>query len=83
MLTGFTPDAVCRAALLDALSRRTVLLCAFSLALCLPLGPRLRKKLEPLRGWNVLRGCLMLLLFALCLLALASGSFQPFIYASF
>ena len=83
MLTGFTPDAVCRAALLAALSRRTVLLCAFSLALCLPLGPRLRKKLEPLRGWNVLRGCLMLLLFALCLLALASGSFQPFIYASF
>ena len=71
------------AALLAALSRRTLLLCVLALALCLPLGPWLRKKLEPLRIWNALRGCLMLLLFVLCLLALASGSFQPFIYASF
>ena len=54
-----------------------------SLALCLPLGPWLRKKIEPLRVWNALRGCLILLVFVLCLLALASGSFQPFIYASF
>ena len=83
MLTGFSPDVVCRAALLAVLSRRTVLLCALSLALCLPLWPWLQKKIEPLRIWNALRGCLMLLLFVLCLLALASGSFQPFIYASF
>ena len=83
MLTGFSPDVVCRAALLAALSRRTLLLCVLALALCLPLGPWLRKKLEPLRIWNALHGCLMLLLFVLCLLALASGSFQPFIYASF
>ena len=71
------------AALLAALSRRTALLCALSLALCLPFGPRLRKKIEPMRVWNALRGCLILLVFVLCLLALASGSFQPFIYASF
>ena len=83
MLTGFSPDVVCRAALLAVLSRRTVLLCALSLALCLPLWPWLQKKIEPLRIWNALRGCLILLLFALCLLALASGSFQPFIYANF
>ena len=83
MLTGFSPDVVCRAALLAVLSRRTVLLCALSLALCLPLWPWLPKKIEPLRIWNALRGCLMLLLFVLCLLALASGSFQPFIYANF
>ena len=83
MLTGFSPDVVCRAALLAVLSRRTLLLCALSLALCLPLWPWLQKKLEPLRIWNALRGCLMLLLFVLCLLALASGSFQPFIYANF
>lgn len=83
MLTGFSPDVVCRAALLAVLSRRTLLLCVLALVLCLPLGPWLRKKLEPLRIWNALRGCLMLLLFVLCLLALASGSFQPFIYASF
>ena len=69
--------------LLAALSRRTALLCVLSLALCLPLGPWLRKKIEPLRVWNALRGCLILLVFVLCLLALASGSFQPFIYASF
>ena len=66
-----------------ALSRRTVLLGLLALALCLPLGPWLRKKIEPLRVWNALRGCLILLVFVLCLLALASGSFQPFIYASF
>lgn len=83
MLTGFSPDAACRAALLTALSRRTVLLCLLALALCLPLGPWLRKKFEPLRIWNALRGFFVLLVFALCLLALASGSFQPFIYASF
>ena len=83
MLTGFSPDVVCRAALLAALSRRTLLLCVLALALCLPLWPWLQKKIEPLRIWNALRGCLMLLLFVLCLLALASGSFQPFIYASF
>ena len=83
MLTGFSPDTACRAALLAALSRRTALLCVLSLALCLPLGPWLRKKIEPLRVWNALRGCLILLVFVLCLLALASGSFQPFIYASF
>ena len=59
------------------------LLCVLALALCLPLWPWLQKKIEPLRIWNALRGCLMLLLFVLCLLALASGSFQPFIYASF
>ena len=83
MLTGFSPDAACRAALLAALSRRTVLLCLLALALCLPLGPWLQKKIEPLRIWNALRGFFVLLVFALCLLALASGSFQPFIYASF
>ena len=66
------------------MKRKITALCAcLALALCLPLGPWLRKKLEPLRIWNALRGCLMLLLFVLCLLALASGSFQPFIYASF
>ena len=83
MLTGFSPNTACRAALLAALSRRTALLCILSRALCRPLGPWLRKKIEPLRVWNALRGCLILLVFVLCLLALASGSFQPFIYASF
>ena len=66
------------------MKRKITALCAcLALALCLPLWPWLQKKIEPLRIWNALRGCLMLLLFVLCLLALASGSFQPFIYASF
>ena len=83
MLTGFAPDAVCRTALLAALSRRTGFLCALSLVLCVPLGPWLQKKIAPLRFQDTLYGGLTMLLFVLCLLVLASSSFQPFIYAGF
>lgn len=83
MLTGFAPDAACRAALLSALSARTLTLCVIGLVLCLPAAPRLNERLGRLPCADALRGVLTLALFALCLMALAANSFQPFIYASF
>ena len=83
MLSGFAPDGACRAALLQALSRRTALLCACGVVLCTPAAAQLDARLGGLACADVLRCALTLILFILCVMALAASSFQPFIYASF
>ncbi len=82
MFTGFSANAACRAALAAALDARTLTLCALGVLLCLPVGA-LWKKISSRRGAMAARGVLALALFALSLLAMSAGAFQPFIYAAF
>lgn len=83
MLTGFTPDAACRAALSAALSVRTAVLCGVGMVLCMPVAPRLNARLSRAAWGNALRYVLALVLLVLSMMVLAANSFQPFIYAGF
>jgi len=61
------------------LTGKFLFVAAVSIAMCLPLGKFFKKyKAVDLAGYP-----LSLLLFALCLMALASGGFTPFIYGQF
>ena len=83
MFTGFRFTQANTVALHSLLNAKSVCMLLISAVLCLPWLQWLKKhqklyaKLEPI-SWIV---CLVL--FALCLLALASGGFAPFIYAQF
>lgn len=83
MFTGFRFTNVNTVVLHSLLNAKSISILVISAVLCLPWVQWLKKrdklcaKLEPL-GWIA---CLVL--FALCLLTLASGGFAPFIYAQF
>lgn len=51
--------------------------------LCTPVAPRLQRVLSRCGVYEPVSLALTLMLFALCVLAMASGSFRPFIYAQF
>jgi len=78
MFTGFSLTAAGTLLLAHQLGRRTVCLLVLGCVLCLPVGPWLRSR-TPV----VLRRVLTLALLALCMVVLASSSFQPFIYVQF
>ena len=82
MFMGLSANEACRAALAAALNARTLTLCALGVLLCLPVGALWKIILSP-RGAAIVRGVLALVLFALCLMAMSAGAFQPFIYAAF
>ena len=82
MFMGLSANEACRAALAAALNARTLTLCALGVLLCLPVGALWKKILSP-RDAAIVRGVLALALFALCLMAMSAGAFQPFIYAAF
>ena len=83
MFTGFRFSDANTVVLHGLLNGESICILAVSAALCLPWIQWLKKreklcaKLEPV-SWII-----CLLLFALCLLKLASGGFAPFIYAQF
>ncbi len=83
MFTGFSLTAASAQALTAALSRRALVCFVLALPLSLGLGPAVWRRVEQ-KTWAQLGSyALTLLLLALCVLALAGGGFQPFIYQQF
>ena len=83
MLTGFAPVESCRLALQNLLTAGTVFWCLAGAAACLPLWPLAKKRLAGSRWLSPALDVLTVLGLLLCLMQLASHSFQPFIYAGF
>lgn len=83
MFTGFSLTEAASAVLVQFFSRRFCFLLLLGCILCLPVGPALHRRLKGYRAYEPVCRLLTLLLLVLCMLALASGSFQPFIYAQF
>lgn len=55
----------------------------FGILFCLPIIPALKNKLGNRKWYAPVTSILLLALFALCIMALVSGSFNPFIYFRF
>lgn len=83
MVSGFAPNAACRAALSEALSLRTLAACGCAVVFCLPIAPKLRAKIAHFVWADAVCYALALVLLVLCMMLLAANSFQPFIYAAF
>ena len=83
MLTGFAPVEGCRLALQNLLTAGTVFWCLAGAAACLPLWPLAKKRLAGSWWLSPALDVLTVLGLLLCLMQLASHSFQPFIYAGF
>ena len=81
MFTGFAPSPASTLAL-ERISPAVWCARAAGAAGSLPVGPWLKKRLSG-GVWTVLSFAGTAALFALCLLAAAGSSFQPFIYAQF
>lgn len=83
MFAGFSLTAASAAVLTQVLSRRFWFFLLLGCVLCLPVGPAVRNRLQGYRAYRPVSMILTLLLLVLCMLSLASGSFQPSIYAQF
>lgn len=83
LFTGFSLTAAGTTLLRHSLTGRTVFFVLLGCVLCLPVGPKLRKRLDHWKAYRPAAMVLTLALLVLCMLTLASGSFQPFIYAQF
>lgn len=83
LFTGFSLTAAGTAVLTHSLGSRTLFLILLGCVLCLPVGPKLRARLGQRKAYRPVTLVLTLALLVLCMVTLASGSFQPFIYAQF
>ncbi len=80
---GFSLTAAATRMLAAALTRRTVFAFAAGCVIAAGLPARLWRAVQTRRGAALARDALALALLAACMLALAAGSFQPFIYQQF
>ena len=83
MLSGFTPVDACRLALRNLLTAGTVFWCLAGVLACLPLWEHAKARFDGSRWFSPALDALTIVGLLLCLMQLASHSFQPFIYASF
>ena len=83
MLSGFTPVDACRLALRNLLTAGTVFWCLAGVLACLPLWEHAKARFDGSRWLSAVLDALTIVGLLLCLMQLASHSFQPFIYASF
>ncbi len=83
LFTGFTPAAASTRMLASALTRRTAFAFVAGCVIAAGVPPRLWRAVRARRGAAAARDVLTLLLLGACMLALAGGSFQPFIYQQF
>lgn len=83
MFTGFSLTAASGAVFTHVVTARSLCFVVLACVLSLPVGPKLREKLSGTVAYDVLTAVATLGLLALSMLALASGSFQPFIYFQF
>lgn len=83
MFAGFSFTAASTRLLASALTGRVLLALVLGVLISAGLPSRLVKRLDGSSWVETLQFGLALLLLALCMLALASGSFQPFIYQQF
>ena len=83
MLTGFAPVDACRLALRNLLTAGTVFWCLAGVLACLPLWEHAKARFDGSRWFSPALDALTIVGLLLCLMQLASHSFQPFIYASF
>jgi len=83
LFAGFPFTAASTRMLASALTRRTVFAFAAGCVISIGLPARLWRAARTRRGAAAARDALTLALLAACVLALAAGSFQPFIYQQF
>ena len=83
MLSGFTPVDACRLALRNLLTAGTVFWCLAGVLACLPVWEHAKARFDGSRWFSPALDALTIVGLLLCLMQLASHSFQPFIYASF
>ncbi len=83
MFTGFAVTPASTVTLCTLLNAETVLTLVAGVAAALPVLPRLKALKEKKPVWEVVQYVLVTVLFALCLIKLASTGFTPFIYAQF
>ena len=83
MFTGFSLSLEGTVALHEILSGRTICLLIAGVLACIPVRKWLPEKRADGKLVQTASYCLCLVLYALCLAALASGDFAPFIYAQF
>ena len=83
MLTGFSPVAACRLALLNVCTARALVLCLAGVLACLPVWERARNALAEKRWLPDVLNVLTVVGLLLCVMQLAASSFEPFIYAGF
>ncbi len=83
LFTGFSLTAASTRLLASALTNRVLLALLLGLLLSAGVPARLSRRLDGKPGAEALRFGLTLLLLTACIAALASGSFQPFIYQQF
>ena len=83
MLSGFTPVDACRLALRNLLTAGTIFWCLAGVLACLPLWEHTKARFDGSRWFSPALDALTIAGLLLCLMQLASHSFQPFIYASF
>ena len=83
MLSGFTPVDACRLALRNLLTVRTAFWCFAGVFACLPVWEHAKARFDGSRWLSAVLDTLTIVGLLLCLMQLASHSFQPFIYASF
>lgn len=83
MLSGFTPVDACRLALRNLLTVRTAVWCFVGVLACLPVWEHAKARFDGSRWFSPALDALTIVGLLLCLMQLASHSFQPFIYASF
>ena len=83
MLAGFAPIDACRLALCNVLTQGRIFWCVVGAAGSLPIWPLAQKKLAGKRGFWAALDVMAIIGLLLCMMQLASNSFQPFIYAGF
>ena len=83
MFTGFSCNVVNTVTFHTLLNAESICIMALSIVLCLPWVQWLKKREVWYRKLEPVSWILCLVLFALCLLKLASGGFAPFIYFQF
>jgi len=80
MVTGFSVTQAGTELLNRILTGEAVAMLAAGAVLALPVVPWIKSRLK---CWELLSYAACIVLFALCLIKLASGGFAPFIYAQF
>ena len=80
MVTGFSVTQAGTELLKRILTGEAVAMLAAGAVLALPVMPRIKSRIK---CWEPLSYAACIVLFALCLIKLASGGFAPFIYAQF
>ena len=83
LFTGFSLTAASTRLLASALTNQVLLALLLGLLISAGIPVRLSRRLDGKSGSETLRFGLTLLLLTACIAALASGSFQPFIYQQF